>query len=212
MELINATLGGLLEKWAREIPDHDFIVYPDRGLLFNYKEFNERVDNIAKGLVEIGVKKDDKVGVWAKNVPDWLTFFFASAKIGAVLPERLKPFLFDAGLMVPPFDHVIRDSVDVAQLRTAIREGRKVELLYRAEDGKESRRVIWPIGVAYYDAQRLILAWCELRNAFRSFRTDRMISAEVLDMKYPARRKALLKQMHEEIEGQFGVAHVDVFG
>ena len=46
------------------------------------------------------------------------------AKIGAVLPERLKPFLFDAGLMVPQGDRVFRDTVDVAQLRNAIREGR----------------------------------------------------------------------------------------
>ncbi len=78
-------MGGLLEKWARELPGHDFIVYPDRGLRFSYAEFNERVNNFAKGLMELGVKKNDKVGIWAKNVPDWLTVFFAAAKIGAVL-------------------------------------------------------------------------------------------------------------------------------
>ncbi len=134
------------------------------------------------------------------------------AKIGAVLPERLKPFLFDAGLMIPPGAHVIRDSVDVAQFRNAIREGRKTELLYKAEDGKETKRVIWPLAVAYFDAQRLIIAWCELRQAFRSFRTDRMVEAQVLDVKYPARRKALLKQMYEELELLHGVRQVDVFG
>lgn len=85
MQLLNDTMGGLLEKWAKQTPDHDFLVYPDRGLRFSYAEFNERVDNIAKGLLEIGVTKGSKVGVWAKNVPDWLTFMFASAKIGAVL-------------------------------------------------------------------------------------------------------------------------------
>lgn len=83
--LIDATMGGLLEKWARELPDHDFMVYPDRGLRFTYAEFNERVNNFAKGLIELGVQKDSKVGIWAKNVPDWLTVFFATAKIGAVL-------------------------------------------------------------------------------------------------------------------------------
>ena len=72
---------------------------------------------------------------------------------------------------------MIRDSVDVAQLRNAIREGRKAELIYKAEDGKETQRVIWPMAVAYFDAQRLIVAWCELRQAFRSFRTDRMVKA-----------------------------------
>ena len=133
------------------------------------------------------------------------------SKIGAVLPERLRPFLFDAGLLVPPGDRVIRDSVDVAQLRNAIREGRKAELLYKAEDGKETQRVIWPLAVAYYDAQRLIVAWCELRQAFRSFRTDRMVNMAVLEQKYPGRRKALLKQMHEELERTHGVRDMDVF-
>lgn len=85
LELIDATLGQLLEKWANEMPDHDFLVYPDRGLRLSYREFNERVDNMAKGFVQLGVEKGSKIGVWAKNVPDWLTIFFAAAKIGAVL-------------------------------------------------------------------------------------------------------------------------------
>lgn len=85
MQLIDYTMGGLLEKWAAETPDQDFIVYPDRDLRFTYKTFNERVDDLARGFLSIGVTKGSKVGVWAKNVPDWLTIFFASAKVGAVL-------------------------------------------------------------------------------------------------------------------------------
>ncbi len=84
-KLIDYTLGGILEKYAREIPDNDFMVFPDRGLRFSYSEFDRRVDNLAKGLMAIGVTPGAKVGVWARNVPDWLTFMFASAKIGAVL-------------------------------------------------------------------------------------------------------------------------------
>lgn len=85
IQLLDVTLGGLLEKWATELPDHDFLVYPDRGLRLSYKEFDERVDRMAKGLLELGVGRDDKVGMWARNVPDWLTMMFACAKIGAVL-------------------------------------------------------------------------------------------------------------------------------
>lgn len=85
MQLIDYTLGSILEKWAFETPDKDFIVYPDRDLRFTYKEFNERVDRLAKGLLYIGIKPGDKVGIWAKNVPDWTTLMFATAKIGAVL-------------------------------------------------------------------------------------------------------------------------------
>lgn len=85
MELVEHTLCDLLEKWAAETPDHEFIVYPDRNLRFTYAQFNQRVDKLAKGLLAIGVKKGDKVGVWATNVPDWSTFMYATAKIGAIL-------------------------------------------------------------------------------------------------------------------------------
>ena len=66
-------------------PDHEFIVYPDRNLRFTYKEFDERVDNLAKGMLAIGIEKGDHVGIWAKNVPEWLTYMFATAKIGATI-------------------------------------------------------------------------------------------------------------------------------
>lgn len=85
MQLSDYTLGGLLEKYAAENPHHEFMVYPDRGLRFTYAEFNERVDRLSKAFIQIGIQKGDKVGVWAKNIPDWLTIMFASAKIGAVL-------------------------------------------------------------------------------------------------------------------------------
>ncbi|WP_346862652.1 AMP-binding protein [uncultured Draconibacterium sp.] len=85
MQLLDYTLGQMLEKWAYETPDKDFIVYPDRDLRFTYQEFNDRVDQLAKGLLFIGIKPGDKVGIWAKNVPDWTTLMFATAKIGAIL-------------------------------------------------------------------------------------------------------------------------------
>ncbi len=84
-ELLDDTLGAMLEKWALETPGQDFMVYPDRGLRFSYQEFNQRVDNMAKGLIATGVGPGSNVGIWANNVPDWLTLMFATAKIGAVL-------------------------------------------------------------------------------------------------------------------------------
>ncbi len=85
MQLLDYTLGELLEKYAIEAPDREFMVYADRNLRFTYSQFNERVDQLAKGLLYIGVGSGDKVGIWANNVPDWLTFMFATAKIGAIL-------------------------------------------------------------------------------------------------------------------------------
>lgn len=85
MQLLDYTLGEILEKWAFETPDKEFMIYPDRNLRFTYEQFNQRVNALAKGLLYIGIAPGDKVGIWAKNVPDWLTFMFATAKIGAVL-------------------------------------------------------------------------------------------------------------------------------
>ena len=84
MELSTRTLGDWLEHWALTTPDKEYIVYSDRNLRFTWKQFNERVDHMAKGLLAIGVKRGTHVGIWAGNVPDWLTFLYACAKIGAV--------------------------------------------------------------------------------------------------------------------------------
>jgi len=84
-QLYERTLGQWLEHWAETTPDKEYIVYSDRDLRFTWSKFNERVDNLAKGLLAIGVKKGSNVGIWATNVPDWLTFLYATAKIGAVL-------------------------------------------------------------------------------------------------------------------------------
>src|SRR5450759_812567 len=79
------TIGQYFDRQVAASPDHDFIVYPDRDLRWTYRQFDDRVDQLAKGLLAIGIGRGDHVGIWARNVPDWLTFAFATAKIGAVL-------------------------------------------------------------------------------------------------------------------------------
>lgn len=83
-KLSTRTLGEWVEYWAEQTPDKDYIVYADRGLRFTWKEFNERVNHLAKGMLAIGIEKGTHVGLWATNVPDWLTFLYACARIGAV--------------------------------------------------------------------------------------------------------------------------------
>ena len=79
------TIGEFFEKQVKKDPNHDFLIYSDRNLRFTYKEFDERVNLFSKGLISLGVSKGDHVGIWAKNVPDWITFLLATAKIGAIL-------------------------------------------------------------------------------------------------------------------------------
>ena len=84
MEYITDTLGQVLEAQVSRHPDREFMVYPDRNLRFTYAEFDRRVNALAKGLLAIGLRKGDHLGIWATNVPDWLTLLFATSKIGVV--------------------------------------------------------------------------------------------------------------------------------
>ncbi len=82
--MMSETLGGVLEQQSARFSGKDFIVFPDRNLRFTYASFDARVNTLARGLLSIGIGKGDHVGIWATNVPDWLTYFFAAAKIGAI--------------------------------------------------------------------------------------------------------------------------------
>jgi len=84
MEYIEKTLSEVLREKTRDAPDRDFLVYADRNLRFTYRDFDKRVDNLAKGFLALGLKKGDHVGIWATNVPDWNTVLFACARLGLV--------------------------------------------------------------------------------------------------------------------------------
>ncbi|NCB07021.1 MAG: AMP-binding protein [Bacteroidia bacterium] len=127
MQQIDYTLGEILEKWAIETPEHEFMVYPDRGLRFTYKQFNERVDNLAKGLLYIGVAPGDKVGIWAKNVPDWITFMFATAKIGAILVT------INTSYKIAELEYLLKNAdVNTLCLADGYRDSDFVEMIFRS--------------------------------------------------------------------------------
>ncbi len=85
MEMINKTLGEMLEDLAVNYADSTCIKYTTRDYSVTWSEFNERCDAVAKGLLHLGIKKGDKVAIWATNIPEWFEILFASAKIGAIL-------------------------------------------------------------------------------------------------------------------------------
>ena len=103
------------------------------------------------------------------------------AKIAAVVPERLQPFIAEPSVGAKPSAIVYEEVIDIVELRRAIREGRKLLLNYRSESGEVTERTVWPVILGYSEATRMIVAWCELRQGFRHFRTDRVITAEVLE-------------------------------
>ncbi|MCM3121987.1 MULTISPECIES: AMP-binding protein [unclassified Mesobacillus] len=79
------TVGELLEVQAKRYPEHDAVVYADRNLRLNYKEFNELCRKAARGLMKLGVRKGEHIAAWSSNTPEWVVSQFASGKMGAVL-------------------------------------------------------------------------------------------------------------------------------
>ncbi|HKP77722.1 MAG TPA: YafY family protein [Phenylobacterium sp.] len=113
------------------------------------------------------------------------------AKIGAVIPENLRPLVVEPATRAAPNWNAAPDNIDMAGVRQAIRTGRKIVLTYRDEQERETRRSVWPFAVGYYETSRLIMAWCEMRGDFRSFRTDRVSAAVFTEDRYPDRPATL---------------------
>ena len=83
METIRSrTVGAAFDEIASKYPEKDAIVFHDQRI--TYRLLRERANRFAKGLLRLGVRRDDKVAVWMPNSPEWVYAFLASAKIGAV--------------------------------------------------------------------------------------------------------------------------------
>ncbi|MGO4263917.1 helix-turn-helix transcriptional regulator, partial [Lysobacter sp. TAB13] len=121
----------------------------------------------------------------------------ALAKILAVLPGDLRDDAEASALLVGPGAAIMAESFDLSAIRKAIRSERKLSILYRDGVGQASERVVWPFALSFFDHVRVVVAWCELRQDFRHFRTDRISQVQPLDIRYPRRRQGLLKEWRE---------------
>lgn len=127
------------------------------------------------------------------------------AKITTVVPERLRPFIAEPSIGTRPPLKLAPDGIDIARTRTWIREGRKIRIDYRDERGDMSRRVVWPVIVGFFDAARMLAAWCELRQDFRHFRADRVVSAEFLEDRHGSRPGVLRQRWKRHMAEKHGV-------
>ncbi len=127
----------------------------------------------------------------------------AVAKIRAVLPPDRRQSLEDTTLLVgpgaplngaPPVAEHAGGDAGLTIIRRTIRAERKLTLTYRDLHERESVRTIWPFALAFFDRARVVVGWCELREGFRHFRTDRIAALTPLETRYPRRRDALLRE------------------
>ena len=116
------------------------------------------------------------------------------AKIAAVLPPELRRELEESALLVGAGRKTPATAVVPDLLRAAIRAQHKLKITYRDPAGAVSQRVVWPFALVYFDQTRVLMCWCELRDGFRNFRSDRITDVEPLQVRYPRHKQALLRE------------------
>lgn len=122
-------------------------------------------------------------------------------KLEAVAPDKYRTSFLQPAVSVAPAaqpDEVL----GAAAIRLAIRHRKKIALKYSDHSGQKTRRVIWPILLGYRDTSRIIAAWCEMREGFRYFRTERIIEAQVLEDSIPRRMDLLRAEWRNETDAE----------
>jgi predicted DNA-binding transcriptional regulator YafY len=144
----------------------------------------DEIEAIVLGSRWVADRADAELGAAARN---------ALAKIAAVLPQDLRDSLDTSSLLIGPGKAIAAGDAELPLIRQAIRTERKLRIFYVDSSGRDSKRTIWPFALAFFDRIRMIAAWCETREGFRHFRTDRISKVQLLDKRYPRRRQMLLK-------------------
>ncbi|MFZ6771181.1 helix-turn-helix transcriptional regulator [Undibacterium sp. SXout7W] len=149
----------------------------------------EEIEAITLGSRWVAERADHQLAMAARD---------ALAKIAAVLPAASRHELDSSGLMIGPTTQQLSDNGQLKQIRQAIRQQQKIHIEYHDERGQISQRLIWPCALAFFDHVRVIVAWCELREDFRHFRTDRIQAIQMTNQSYPESRLGLLKQWRQQ--------------
>ncbi|WP_312549578.1 AMP-binding protein [Massilia sp.] len=85
LPLIGDTIGVFLKNIAARHGDNDALVVPHQDVRWTYREFDERVTRLAAGLLRLGLRPGDRVGIWSQNCAEWVLVQFATARAGLIM-------------------------------------------------------------------------------------------------------------------------------
>jgi predicted DNA-binding transcriptional regulator YafY len=169
----------------------------DDGLLPPLMFSADEVEAIALGLRRVMTFGDETLTLASEN---------ALAKIRAVIPEILQTRVDHGVSLSHSFSTREPLKIDLNLLRKSSNEERKIEIVYCDGEGNETNRRLWPLGIVYLDSKELLIARCEMREDFRSFRLDRMASLVATNQSFRPNRVPYLNRFFEkqqqELSGQ----------
>lgn len=149
---------------------------------------DDEIEALVLGSRWVASRADPRLATSARN---------ALARIAAAIPPNLADRLEATPLVVGPSRAPSDGLIDAATIRRAIRRERKLRIGYVDERGKRTDRVIWPFLFGYFDGATLVSGWCEMRQAIRHFRADRIAELMEMEERYPRRRHELVRLWRE---------------
>jgi predicted DNA-binding transcriptional regulator YafY len=136
---------------------------------------------------------------WVQHQPDTALAIAAEnalGKIATASPDDLRDRISNTGLW--PVPRNAGQSLPLLGIvRQAMRSEKELVITYADEAGNATERAIWPVALAYYEQKQIVAAWCTMREDFRNFRTDRIVSAEIGAGQYGRRRAVLFKEWED---------------
>ena len=151
----------------------------------------DEMESLVLGLREVVQVADPVLAKAAEN---------ALSKLKASLPERMRAEFEHAVLYAKRFHCRPEISIDIEALRHATRNEQVIEIDYSDVDENRTRRAIQPLAIVFFDRSLVVLAWCELRAAYRSFRIDRIVEMTVTDRSFRPRRVPMLREYLDRLE------------
>lgn len=148
----------------------------------------EELEALVLGARWVETQPDQDLGAAARN---------ALAKIATASPEDLRDRISDTALWPVAIWGARKQVPVLGDIRRAMRQEKAVVLDYEDEQGRSTQRTIWPVGIAFYEGKQVIAAWCLLRQDFRNFRTDRIVSLTLTEQRYGKRRAVLEREWRE---------------
>jgi predicted DNA-binding transcriptional regulator YafY len=153
----------------------------------------DEIEALVLGLREVQEVADPVLAEAARN---------ALSKVRASLPDRMRMQFEHSVLHAKRFHSRPEISIDVASLREAAREELAIDIAYGDEAGRQTQRRVQPLAIVFLDQTLMLLAWCQLRSDFRSFRIDRIREMVASDESFRPKRVPLLREFLARMDAE----------
>ena len=154
----------------------------------------DEMESLVLGLREVVQVADPVLAKAAEN---------ALSKLKASLPERMRAEFEHAVLYAKRSYSRPEITIDIEALRNATRNEQVIDIDYSDVEENRTQRAIQPLAIVFFDRSLVVLAWCELRAAYRSFRIDRILEMTLTERSFRPRRVPMLREYLDRLEHSF---------